>query len=128
MNAQTAILDSVTAHANHLFIDLNQSASTGFAVACGGRSVGRGLGVAVAQAGGVAISCLRAFPELQALIDPDFSLGQMIDSFPCRDRRDRSSYDDGISDALFQFIRPLTGGYSWCPPMAGNEVDLSALG
>lgn len=35
--------------------------------------------------------------------------------------------DDGITDALFQFTRPLTGGYYWCPPMEGGRVDLRAL-
>ncbi len=36
--------------------------------------------------------------------------------------------DDGISDALFSFSRPVTGAYFWCPPMKGNKLDLSALG
>lgn len=35
--------------------------------------------------------------------------------------------DDGISDALFSFTRPLTGGYFWCPPMAKKQLDLRAL-
>jgi putative iron-dependent peroxidase len=36
--------------------------------------------------------------------------------------------DDGISDALFSFSRPLRGGYYWCPPVAGGRLDLSKLG
>lgn len=38
--------------------------------------------------------------------------------------------DDGISDALFRFTKPITGAYFWCPPMKadGNGLDLSALG
>ncbi len=35
--------------------------------------------------------------------------------------------DDGISDALFSFTRPVTGAYFWCPPMKNNNLDLSAL-
>ncbi|MCP5162846.1 MAG: Dyp-type peroxidase [Hahellaceae bacterium] len=37
--------------------------------------------------------------------------------------------EDGIVDALFQFTRPISGAYFWCPPM--NEqgcLDLRALG
>jgi putative iron-dependent peroxidase len=36
--------------------------------------------------------------------------------------------DDGIVDGLFTFSRPITGGYYWCPPIAGGKLDLSALG
>lgn len=36
--------------------------------------------------------------------------------------------EDGIVDALFRFTRPVTGGYFWCPPMAGGRPDLRALG
>ncbi len=36
--------------------------------------------------------------------------------------------EDGVSDALFNFTRPLTGGYFWCPPMAKQQLDLRALG
>lgn len=35
--------------------------------------------------------------------------------------------DDGISDALFKFTRPLTGAYFWCPPMRGGRLDLRAI-
>jgi len=35
--------------------------------------------------------------------------------------------EDGISDALFRFSRPLSGSYFWCPPMADGHPDLSAL-
>ncbi len=35
--------------------------------------------------------------------------------------------EDGVSDALFNFTRPLTGGYFWCPPMAKKRLDLRAL-
>jgi len=40
--------------------------------------------------------------------------------------------DDGISDALFTFTRPVTGSYFWCPPMREVEgeaqLDLTAVG
>lgn len=35
--------------------------------------------------------------------------------------------EDGISDALFDFTRPLTGSYFWCPPMKNNGLDLSVI-
>ncbi len=54
------------------------------------------------------------------------AFGKSFDAFEAQLRR-MTGHDDGISDALFHFTRPLTGGYYWCPPMAGNEVDLSAL-
>jgi putative iron-dependent peroxidase len=36
--------------------------------------------------------------------------------------------DDGITDALFTFSRPVTGGYYWCPPVRSGRLDLSHLG
>jgi putative iron-dependent peroxidase len=39
--------------------------------------------------------------------------------------RRMAGLEDGISDALFRFSRPLTGGYYWCPPVAGGRLDLS---
>jgi putative iron-dependent peroxidase len=36
--------------------------------------------------------------------------------------------EDGIVDALFSFSRPVTGSYYWCPPVAGNRIDLTRLG
>lgn len=35
---------------------------------------------------------------------------------------------DGIVDGLFAFSRPVTGGYYWCPPVAGERIDLALLG
>ena len=35
--------------------------------------------------------------------------------------------DDGITDALFNFTRPVTGNYFWCPPMFEGNLDLTAL-
>ena len=36
--------------------------------------------------------------------------------------------EDGISDALFTFSRPVNGAYYWCPPVSGERLDLSLLG
>lgn len=36
--------------------------------------------------------------------------------------------EDGISDGLFQFTRPISGAYFWCPPMGPKGLDLSRLG
>lgn len=55
------------------------------------------------------------------------AFGKSFDAFEAQLRR-MTGHDDGISDALFRFSRPLTGGYYWCPPMTGKVVDLSALG
>lgn len=35
--------------------------------------------------------------------------------------------DDGITDGLFSFSRPTTGGYYWCPPIEHGQLQLSAL-
>lgn len=36
--------------------------------------------------------------------------------------------EDGIADAIFDFTRPATGGYFWCPPIEDGHLDLRALG
>ena len=33
--------------------------------------------------------------------------------------------DDGIVDALYDFSRPVTGAYFWCPPVVSGTVDLN---
>lgn len=35
--------------------------------------------------------------------------------------------EDGISDALFKFTRPISGNYFWCPPVHAGKLDLRAL-
>lgn len=54
------------------------------------------------------------------------AFGKSFDAFEALLRR-MTGQDDGISDALFRFTRPLSGGYYWCPPMAGGVIDLAAL-
>lgn len=36
--------------------------------------------------------------------------------------------EDNIRDALFDYSRPLSGAYYWCPPMKNGKPDLSRLG
>lgn len=55
------------------------------------------------------------------------AFGKSFDA--CESQLPRTTgHDDGISDVLFRFTRPLTVGYYWCPPMSDNGVDLTALG
>jgi putative iron-dependent peroxidase len=35
--------------------------------------------------------------------------------------------DDGIVDALFDFTRPISGAYYWCPPVRNGALELRAL-
>ena len=35
--------------------------------------------------------------------------------------------EDGITDAVFTFTRPISGSYFWCPPIRDGHLDLSAL-
>jgi putative iron-dependent peroxidase len=44
-----------------------------------------------------------------------------------RQLRRMAGLDDGISDALLKVSRAVTGGYFWCPPVAGDKLDLRAL-
>lgn len=50
-----------------------------------------------------------------------------LDTFT-RQMRHMAGLDDGIADALFQFSRPVTGAYYWCPPVRGGRADLRILG
>ena len=52
--------------------------------------------------------------------------GESLDRFE-RALRRMVGLDDGIVDALFTFSRPVTGGYYWCPPIAGDRLDLSLI-
>jgi putative iron-dependent peroxidase len=36
--------------------------------------------------------------------------------------------EDGVSDGLFRFTRPISGAYFWCPPVVDGRLDLTALG
>jgi len=54
------------------------------------------------------------------------AFGATFDAFEAQLKR-MTGEDDGITDALFRFTRPLTGAYYWCPPVKGGRLDLSAL-
>lgn len=36
--------------------------------------------------------------------------------------------EDGITDGLFRFSRPLSTSYFWCPPLHEGQIDLRLLG
>lgn len=55
------------------------------------------------------------------------AFGHSFDAFEAQMRR-MLGMDDGISDSLFGFSKPLTGCYLWCPPMRGGQLDLRQLG
>ena len=55
------------------------------------------------------------------------AFGKSFDAFEAQLRR-MVGAEDGISDALFKFTRPVSGSYLWCPPMRGGKIDLRALG
>ena len=55
------------------------------------------------------------------------AFGHSFDAFEAQMRR-MLGMDDGISDALLGFSKPLTGCYLWCPPMRNGQLDLRQLG
>ena len=44
------------------------------------------------------------------------------------DQEKAFAYAEGIIDGLFQFSRPISGSYFWCPPVKDGSLDLSAIG
>ena len=55
------------------------------------------------------------------------AFGKSLDAFEAQLRR-MVGAEDGVTDALFQFTRPVTGAYFWCPPMRNGRLDLRAVG
>lgn len=55
------------------------------------------------------------------------AFGATLDAFEAQLRR-MAGLDDGITDALFKFTRPLTGAYFWCPAVRRGRLDLAPLG
>jgi len=55
------------------------------------------------------------------------AFGKSFDAFEALLNR-MLGHEDGINDALFEFTRPVTGAYFWCPPVKQGKLDLSALG
>ena len=64
--------------------------------------------------------------------DPDgeglmfVAFGKSFDAFEVQLRR-MVGLEDGITDALFRFSRPVTGAYYWCPPVRDGRLDLGAI-
>lgn len=55
------------------------------------------------------------------------AFGKSFDAFEAL-LRQMVGAEDGISDALFRFTRPISGNYFWCPPVEDGRLDLRALG
>jgi putative iron-dependent peroxidase len=55
------------------------------------------------------------------------AFGKSHSAYEAQMRR-MAGYDDGITDAIFQISKPVTGAYFWCPPMRGGRLDLRRLG
>lgn len=54
------------------------------------------------------------------------AFGNSFDAFEAQLRR-MCGAEDGVTDALFRFTKPLSTAYFWCPPMKEGKVDLRAL-
>lgn len=54
------------------------------------------------------------------------AFGKSLDAFEVQLRR-MAGEEDGITDALFSFSRPVTGGYYWCPPLRDGQLQLGSL-
>ena len=55
------------------------------------------------------------------------AFGKSLDAFEAQLKR-MVGADDGIVDALFNFTRPISGSYFWCPPVKHGRLELGALG
>jgi len=55
------------------------------------------------------------------------AFGKSFDAFEAQLKR-MVGAEDGVTDALFKFTRPVSGSYFWCPPIAKGRLDLRALG
>jgi putative iron-dependent peroxidase len=55
------------------------------------------------------------------------AFGKSLDAFEAQLKR-MVGAEDGIIDGLFQYTRPINGGYFWCPPLHDGRLDLRAVG
>ncbi len=55
------------------------------------------------------------------------AFGRSFDAFEAQLRR-MVGAEDGVVDGLFGFSRPLTSAGFWCPPLAGDRIDVARLG
>jgi putative iron-dependent peroxidase len=54
------------------------------------------------------------------------AFGRSLDAYDAVLRR-MCGAEDGLVDGIFQFTRPITGGFYWCPPLVGGRLDLRAI-
>ncbi len=54
------------------------------------------------------------------------SFGHSFDAFEMQLSR-MVGNDDGVTDALFSFSKPITGNYYWCPPLGREGLNLAQL-
>ncbi|MDB5851520.1 MAG: peroxidase [Rhodoferax sp.] len=55
------------------------------------------------------------------------AFGHSHAAFEAQMRR-MAGYEDGETDALFGFSKPVSGAYLWCPPVLNGQLDLRQLG
>lgn len=55
------------------------------------------------------------------------AFGKSFDAFEAQLKR-MVGAEDGVTDGLFKFTRPVSGSYFWCPPMLKGRLDLRTLG
>ncbi len=55
------------------------------------------------------------------------AFGKSLDAFEAQLKR-MAGAEDGTTDALFTFTRPVTGVFLWCPPVRKGRIDLRAIG
>ena len=55
------------------------------------------------------------------------AFGKSFDAFEAQLKR-MVGAEDGITDALFKFTRPVTGSYFWCPPHSEGPIGSARLG
>ncbi len=63
-----------------------------------------------------------AAPDSEGLMFVAF--GHSLKAFEAQMRR-MVGEEDGITDALFTFSRPVSSAYYWCPPESGGRLDLA---
>jgi putative iron-dependent peroxidase len=55
------------------------------------------------------------------------AFGKSFDAFEAQLKR-MVGGEDGVTDALFTFTRPLTAAYYWCPALNDGKLDFAPLG
>lgn len=55
------------------------------------------------------------------------AFGHSFDAFEAQMRR-MAGHEDGITDALYTFSKPVNGAYFWCPPLRAGGLDLRQIG